>query len=183
MWELDHKEVWALKKWCFWWGEMDDVDTIHVDIQAPLPYSHWGDTWEREGFVQTQRRFWNRQTQNPEQNRPLSLVPLQSAYVQGLRKNQGERCSQKPQDSAAVHIQSGAFRSKCERWPSEKALDQTVTTGPGKTGAWRAAVVIPRCRRWLNSLSAEGGAEVWSGEVSRASTQVSWLPRLGLNTQ
>lgn len=33
--------------------------------------------------------------------------------------------------------------------------------------------VLEELRWWLNNLSAEGGAKVQSGEVSRASTQVS----------
>ena len=37
MWELDHKEDWVSKKWCFWTVVLEKTPESHLDLKAIKP--------------------------------------------------------------------------------------------------------------------------------------------------
>ena len=56
MWELDHKEGWALKYWCFWTvvlkktldGPLDCMEIKPITLKGNQPWIfHWKDWWWR----------------------------------------------------------------------------------------------------------------------------------------
>ena len=46
MWELDHKESWALKNWCFWTVVLEETLESHLDCkEIQLVYSKGSQFW------------------------------------------------------------------------------------------------------------------------------------------
>ena len=43
MWELDHKEIWALKNWCFWSVVLEKTLESPLDSKEIKLVSHTGD--------------------------------------------------------------------------------------------------------------------------------------------
>ena len=46
MWELDHKESWALKNWCFWTVVLEETLESHLDCKEIQPvHPKWNQSW------------------------------------------------------------------------------------------------------------------------------------------
>ena len=46
MWELDHKEGWALKNWCFWTVVLEKTLESPLDCKKIIPINHkWNQPW------------------------------------------------------------------------------------------------------------------------------------------
>ena len=60
IWELDHKESWALKNWCFWTVVLEKTLESLLDCKEIQPvYPKGNQSWIFTGRTDAQRRQWH----------------------------------------------------------------------------------------------------------------------------
>ena len=81
MWELDHKEGWALKNWCFWTVVLEKTLESPLDCKEIKPVNPKGVKWKSLSCVQLFVTPWN----SPGQNTGVGSLSL----LQGIFPTQG----------------------------------------------------------------------------------------------
>ena len=86
MWELDHKEIWALKNWCFWTVALEKTLESPLDCKEIQPVNlKWSQSWIFIASIDAEAEapiFWP-----PDVKNGLFEKTLMLGKIEGRRKS------------------------------------------------------------------------------------------------
>ena len=129
MWELDHKEGWALRQWCFWTVALEKTLENPSDCKEIKPINPKGNQpWIFIGRTDT----------------PVLWPPDMKSWLIGKDSDAGKNLRQK--EMGAIEDEDGWIAS----WVNEYAFEQTPRDSEGQ-GAWPAAIHgVSQSQTWLS---------------------------------
>ena len=184
MWQLDYKESWALKNWCFWTVVLEKTLESPLDCKEIQPVHPKGDHWKMKVFQWTSWVFIGRT--DAEAKTPILWPPHVKSWLVGKDPDAGRDWGRRRRGRQRMRWLDGIIDSVDMGLGGlrELVMDRA---------AWRAVVhgvTKSRTRLWLNwtesnplqysCLENSMARRAWWGTVQGVAK--GWTPLKWLNT-
>ena len=153
MWELDHKESWALKNWCFWTVVLEKTLKSPLDCKEIKPVNPQGN----QSWIFTGRN-------DAEAEIPILWLPEAKNWLIGKDPDTGKDCRQEEKGMTEDEM-VGWYH-----WLNKHEFEQALGVGDGQGSL---ACCTPWGRKkldmteWLNWTGAQINFEVFLNLKSR----------------
>ena len=153
MWELDHKESWALKNWCFWTVVLEKTLKSPLDCKEIKPVNPQGN----QSWIFTGRN-------DAEAEIPILWLPEAKNWLIGKDPDTGKDCRQEEKGMTEDEMVGW------HHWLNRHEFEQALGVGDGQGSL---ACCTPWGRKkldmteWLNWTGAQINFEVFLNLKSR----------------